>query len=429
MKRWIIVGLIVLAFVGLIFVQVRLLWIGVLLEMNRFDREIYQVLQSVQREIQEDAQLLRNLNIITATDYETYLRNHATIVENTQQTLSQLLTEEFQYRGISARFSFAIIGADEQRIFLQSDNFRYQKLQNERYRIMLKPGFQTNFPFNSYLQLYINNLFPYLLRQLAYLILPSLLFLLILLGCFLYLLRATLRLQRLDRIKNDFINNLTHELKTPVFSISLISQMLRESFQQQNLKKLGQYLPLLNQENDKLKNHIDKVLELASLESGQQHLQRQAIDMHELLREVSTFFSAKVELRSGELQQHFGASQSVVEGDETHLANAIQNLLENALKYNRRKPMLCIMTQNENQFLKISISDNGIGIPADQQKAIFQKFYRIPSGDLHEVKGFGLGLHYVQHIVLAHGGRIELRSQLRKGSTFDLFLPLHEAGS
>ncbi len=424
MKRWMIVGLMVLAFIGLIFVQLRLLWTGVLLEMNRFNRAIYQVLQSVQREIEEDEQLLQHLNIITSTDYKFYLRNHASVMESTKQTLQTLLEEAFQHQGISARFSFAIMSANEHKTFLRSDDFRSRKEQHERYRILLKPGFQTFLPFNNYLQLYINNLFPYLLRQLAYLIIPSLLFLLILLGSFVYLLRATLRLQRLDHIKNDFINNLTHELKTPVFSISLISRMLKESFQQKKYTKLGEYLPLLDQENDKLKGHIDKVLELASLESGRQHLQFMPVEVHELLQELLWQFEAKAKLREGKLEQHFRASQSSIQGDETHLANAIQNLLENALKYNRCPPFIRITTTNRDGFLEIKIRDNGIGVPSDQQKKVFEKFYRIPSGDVHDVKGFGLGLHYVRHIVEAHGGRIELKSQLGKGSVFSVFLPL-----
>jgi len=424
MKRWVVVSLIALAFVGLIFVQLRLLWIGVLLEMNRFDREIYQVLQSLQREIPEDEKLLQNLNTITSESSKYNLDNQDSLHQKVERELRQLLDEQFNHRGITARFSFAIISSNGERIFLRSGDFRYRKDQNERYRIALNPAFNTFFPYNSYFHLYINNLFPYLLQQLAYLIIPSLLFLLILVGCFVYLLRATMRLQRLDTIKNDFINNLTHELKTPVFSISLITRMLRESFSQKNYDKLATYLPLLNQENEKLKGHIDKVLELASMESSRHHLQQEPVDLHELLQEVLERFSTKVTLQKGMLEHQLSANQYTVRGDGVHLANAIQNLLENALKYNKRQPHIRVKTTNEGDFIKISVQDNGIGIASDHQKAIFDKFYRIPSGDVHQVKGFGLGLHYVRHIVKAHGGRIGLHSQPDKGSVFEVFLPV-----
>lgn len=424
MKRWIVVGVMTLAFLGLVFVQIRLLWIGVLLEMKRFDRQVWDVLKEMQEDILENDTLVREISIISTVSPNYYIIRKDTLIDRVERELQQLFVRKFQEKNISTRFSFTITDKTGTEVFLRSSRSVEKETQNDRYQIFLGGDLVKYCRCERYLRLYINNLFQYLLSQLAYLIIPSLLFLLALVGCFVFFLRATGRLQRLDDVKNDFINNLTHELKTPVFSIGLTSRMLEESLRQRDYEKANRFLPLLHKENEKLKGHIDKVLELASLESGRYNLQKEVLELHELLADTVEQYTVKLNLSEGLLHRDLRATATTILADRAHLTNAIQNLLENAIKYNERTPEITIRTINDKESVVLSIQDNGIGIAAEHQKAIFEKFFRVSNGNVHTVKGFGLGLHYVRHIIEAHNGRIVVESQPGTGSIFRISLPL-----
>jgi two-component system phosphate regulon sensor histidine kinase PhoR len=224
-------------------------------------------------------------------------------------------------------------------------------------------------------------------------------------------------------VKNDFINNLTHELKTPVFSISLLTKVFKEHLKQNKTEKLEAYLDLLEKENTKLKGHIDKVLELASLENGKYNLQKEPCDFHELINDAVAGFSLKLEAQQGKLQKTFQAMSTKLAIDRTHFKNVIQNLLDNAIKYSKGQPDIQIFTQSDQHKLSIMVSDKGIGIAPEHQRHLFDKFYRVTNGNIHPVKGFGLGLSYVKYIVEAHGGSISVDSKKDEGATFTLEIP------
>jgi len=274
------------------------------------------------------------------------------------------------------------------------------------------------------LHFYQKTLVTYYFSRLAYLLIPSLLFLLIIVGGFSFLIYTINKQKRLLTIKNDFINNLTHELKTPVFSISLIAKVFKESLKQNKTQKLEEYLGLLEKENTKLKGHIDKVLELASLENGKYNLQKEPCDFHDIINDAIAGFALKIETQQGILHKTFQAVSTQLTLDKTHFKNVIQNLLDNAIKYSKGQPEISIVTKSDDHTLSIAVRDNGMGIAPEHQKYLFDKFYRVTTGNIHHVKGFGLGLSYVKYIVEAHGGSISVNSKKDEGATFLMEFPL-----
>ncbi len=229
--------------------------------------------------------------------------------------------------------------------------------------------------------------------------------------------------KKLSQLKNDFINNLTHEFKTPIFSISLASGLLRKSDAVKDSPRLTKYTELIDNEGKRLKSQVDKVLQMALIDSGNFKLEKKQIDLHTLIIKVAKSFELIINERDGELRLELDANQHIIHADETHLNNIIYNLLDNAQKYTDEKPEIVITTMDELDGVALLVKDNGIGMGREAQRFIFDKFYRAESGNVHNVKGFGLGLSYVKSVVEAHKGRISLKSQQNVGSEFKVFLP------
>ncbi len=254
-------------------------------------------------------------------------------------------------------------------------------------------------------------------------LITSILFIVLLIGCFGYTLFIIRKQKKLSEIKNDFINNLTHEFKTPIASINLSANLLKRGGVELEVAKRTNYLNLIDQESKRLEGHVDKILQIAMLDSGNFTLEKEEIDIHEIINDVVSSMSLAIEQRKGEITLALDANQSIVKGDKTHLVNIIYNLVDNALKYTLKVPKIEIATSNESEGIKIAIKDNGVGIGEEIQKFIFDKFYRADTGDIHSVKGFGLGLSYVKKLVDAHQGKIQLSSKLDHGSEFFVYIP------
>ncbi len=260
-------------------------------------------------------------------------------------------------------------------------------------------------------------------REMSLAIGSSILFILLLIGAFAYLLWTIFRQKKLSEMKNDFINNLTHEFKTPIASISLAARTLKRLRAVHQSEKAMNYVQLIDQEGKRLENHIDKVLQMATIDSGNLALDKQEVNMHEIIQKVTESLSLILEKRGGEINLRLKAFQPTLWADAMHLFNMLYNLVDNAIKYNNGQPLIRIDSQDIGQYLQISISDNGIGMTNEIQKQVFDRFFRQTTGDVHDVKGFGLGLAYVKRMVDAHNGTIELQSQPGKGTTFSLIFP------
>jgi two-component system phosphate regulon sensor histidine kinase PhoR len=233
------------------------------------------------------------------------------------------------------------------------------------------------------------------------------------------------RLRRLSELKSDFINNMTHEFKTPISTISLACEALNDKDIQKSEELYQSYIRIINEENSRLGLMAEQILQTAKMEKGDISLNLENTDLHILLAEVIHNITIQVEIKDGKISSGFEADQSTLMADRMHLTNVFLNLLDNANKYSPIKPEIKVKTHNEGEWMVCSIEDKGIGISKSDQKKIFEKLYRVPEGNIHNFKGFGLGLSYVKTIVEKHGGQIRLESELKKGTRFEVLLPLN----
>lgn len=240
---------------------------------------------------------------------------------------------------------------------------------------------------------------------------------------FAFAINVIVKQKRLSEIKTDFINNMTHELKTPISTISLSSDMLMRGDFSNDPDKLQRYASIIYKENKRLESQVERVLNVAKMDKDTLTLKRESFDMHELIEEAKDNFEFNQAETGGNIVLELEASQFILNVDPVHISNVVFNLLDNAIKYCEKAPEIHVRTKIErNQFI-LEISDNGIGIKRENLKLIFDKFYRVPTGNLHNVKGFGLGLYYVKMIIEQHGGTIHVKSQPGKGSVFTISLP------
>ncbi len=261
-------------------------------------------------------------------------------------------------------------------------------------------------------------------RKMSLAIGSSILFILLLMAAIGYMLYTIFRQKKLSEMKNDFINNLTHEFKTPIASIALAAKTMKRLDDVNHSGKAMSYLNLIGQEGKRLENHIDKVLQMATLDSGSFALDKTEVNVHDTIRKVTESLSVILEKQDGVIDMDLKAYHPHIQADSMHLFNMIYNIVDNAIKYNNGKPYIHIESETHFNNLHIMISDNGIGMSKEVQKQIFDRFYRQKTGDIHDVKGFGLGLAYVKRMMDAHGGRIELDSQKGRGTTFSLVFPV-----
>jgi two-component system phosphate regulon sensor histidine kinase PhoR len=239
-----------------------------------------------------------------------------------------------------------------------------------------------------------------------------------------YALTIIFKQKRLSEVKTDFINNMTHELKTPISTIGLSSEtLLREDFSK-DPERLQRYASIIYKENKRLENQVEKVLNVAKLDREQVVLKNENIDIHEILKDVKENFEFSQEIKGGKIKLTSEAEDPIIFGDLVHITNVFFNLIDNATKYCEKEPSISIQTKSDKKFLMVEITDNGIGISKENLHHIFEKFYRVPTGNLHNVKGFGLGLYYVKVVIEAHNGKIEVSSTPNHGTTFRCYLPI-----
>ncbi len=259
-----------------------------------------------------------------------------------------------------------------------------------------------------------------------WLLLGSVVFILLILLVFAYTLFTILRQKKLSEMKNDFINNMTHEFKTPIATISLATDSLSSERIREKPELMSKFINVIKQENARMLKQVEKVLQIALVDKHNFSLSLSEVDIHSIIQQAIKNQGMKVRRRGGKLSIDLQASPSVVEGDETHLSNIIHNLLENAEKYSPDAPQIEIKTWCDKDSIHISISDKGVGMTKDEQKHIFDKFYRVHSGNIHDVKGFGLGLSYVKAVITAHQGEISVQSKKGQGTSFHISLPYEQ---
>jgi two-component system phosphate regulon sensor histidine kinase PhoR len=425
MLRHLLVAILLLALVGLVYVQFRLLLTGVRLEKQRFDQRANDALAAVSDSLDRPGRtadlLVEHLRIGSAVGDP--LTTHPL-----SDSLDALFRRALRREGVrGASFAFAITPRNGTEVLVANSGYRPFEFAFGRYTTPLGPHIIARCHYEPILHFDVPNLFGYLLGQLRNLAIPSVLCLLAIALSLVLLLQVLRRERRLNAVKNDFINHLAHELKTPAFSISLSAKMALENIAEGNPQKAAKLLQLIENENDRIKSHAEKVLELGSLESPGHTLRRSPEDPHRLIREVAAGYMEQAGARGGSLALHL-ADLSLWEGgpptvplDPAHFGNAVANLLDNALKYSPGAPQVTVYTAFDRRHFRVSVADRGEGIEPAFLKKVFEKFYRIPGS---RAKGFGLGLGYVRQVARAHGGRAWAEGRPGGGSVFVVEVPL-----
>jgi two-component system phosphate regulon sensor histidine kinase PhoR len=271
----------------------------------------------------------------------------------------------------------------------------------------------VSFPYKN--ALIFNNMFATLASSIG--------LLLVLVSIFAYTIYAIIRQKKLSEMKTDFINNMTHEFKTPVATIMIASEALKDPDLTPDKARINRLAGIIYDENVRLGNHIERVLNVAKLDKKELKLERNPVNMNDLIAVVVDSMSLQLQKKNAQINLKLEAENDLVIGDELHLSNMIYNLVDNANKYSPEAPIITIKTKNQTNGIVIEVSDEGIGMTKDQAKRIFDQFYRVPTGNLHDVKGFGLGLSYVSDIVEQMNGNIKVNSEKDKGTTFTIYLP------
>ena len=337
----------------------------------------------------------------------------------TSDDLNSLIRKSLDAVGIHLEFECAVRGAYGDIIYRTADYT--ESIEANKYLRQLFPNDPV--PGNNILTIYFPKEEEYKASKIAFMASASMLIVLLLIllatGTFIVIFRQ----KRLSEIRSDFINNMTHELKTPIATISLASQMLADNSIPESSRNTGGLATVISEESNRLKVLVERVLQTAIFEKAKLELDKHPVDLHAIILRSVDAFKLQVNGRGGTISTFLDASDPVVTIDETNFFNVMLNLVDNALKYSIDIPEITITTAAWHRGIVITVSDNGIGIPREHIKHIFEKFYRVPAGNTHNIKGFGLGLSYVKKIVEEHYGTIKVESQTGKGTRIIIHLP------
>ncbi len=373
---------------------------------------VYKIEQMEKRKASENGSVNTMLNFSPHLDVRAFL---------TAQQLDSLVYLELNIRGVDTRYEYGIYKPENNEFLVEgSANYRQQLIRNG-YAFAL---FSTDiFTSPEYLIIWFPNERRFLLTDLWGMLLVSVVLIVVIVYSFSYTVTTLVRQKKLSEMKNDFVNNMTHEFRTPIATISLACETLLDKEIKKSSSFYESYIGMIRDEINRLSLLSERILQAAVIEKGQLKLRKEAVDLHEVINGVMKNLRIQVEIKDGVIQTRLDANPHVVEGDKVHLTNLVYNLLDNANKYTPRRPVIRVATQNEGKGILLTIADNGVGISKADQKRIFDRLYRVPMGNIHDVRGYGLGLSYVKAIVEEHGGKIHVESESNTGSQFEVYLP------
>jgi len=337
--------------------------------------------------------------------------------------LKQALDEAFRSADIGLDYKYAVFSFDEGEEEFITGSPDYDFHVKRYYDGVLFPS-DINRLNANWIHVYFPKRTGFVLKDTGIMVIPLVILTGLLIAIFTYTILIIFRQKKLSMIKNDFINNMTHELKTPISTISLASQMLEDGTITNTPKTIGHISKVINQESKRLSYQVEKVLQMAVFNEGRLKLRFKELNLNSLINNVVSNFELKVQNKNGELISQLNAEDAEIKGDEVHITNVVFNLLDNAIKYSNGTPRIVVSTKNKKDTVVVSVQDNGIGIPKEHISQIFERFYRVPTGNVHNVKGFGLGLSYVKKIADVHNTQVKVESTLNKGTKFSLYFPL-----
>jgi len=336
------------------------------------------------------------------------------------KALDSLLKLELKENGISADYDFVVYDANLIPRYLKDDETEanLDELYNSDFNASLFPSDIFGSPYS--VSVYFPNQKGYVMGKMWGVLLLSLLIMIGLVYAFYFTIKTIYNQKRLSQIKNDFIGNMTHELKTPISTISLACEALSDEGIQSTQNQRSNFVRMINEENKRLGVLVENVLQSAVIDRGELKLKKETLVLNDIIEKAIANIKIQVESKGGQIKMNLNASNNVLNGDKIHITNVIYNLLDNANKYTPGQPSITVETEDIVDGVLVKVKDNGIGISKDNQKRIFDKLYRVPTGNIHDVKGFGLGLSYVKAIIDKHEGFINVDSTLGKGSTFKI---------
>ena len=348
------------------------------------------------------------------------------LVENriNSKMLDSLLQREFRSANINTKYEFAVYSPNRNKLVLQKTGKYPNDLFKSGFRYTLFPG-DVFFSQNDQLMLYFPNEQQFLITRLWVLLVISFFMISAIIFSFTYVVTTVFKQKKVSEIRNDFINNMTHEFKTPISTISLACEALRDKDIVKTNGFYEAYIKVISEENGRLAGMSEKILQSARFQKGEIILKIESVNVHDALNDAISKINMQIEKKGGVIYTNLKAIQPVIQADRVHITNIIFNLLDNATKYTPWAPVIHISTKTLGKGILFTIRDNGIGISKSNQKKIFEKLYRVPTGNIHNVKGFGLGLSYVKTIVEKHQGKITLESELKKGSSFSIYIPFN----
>lgn len=338
-----------------------------------------------------------------------------------KEQVDSLLKKFLSHHGVNLDFAFGIYDGEWLEA-LESDGFQPTKAQ---YSAQLFPNHLR--PRQSSIHIHFPGRRSFLLRSIWGTLALGAIFTAIIVIAFGSSLRVAMRQKRLSEMKTDFINNMTHEFKTPIATISLALDAMKNPKVKGDPEKVTKYRDLIKQENIRMNQQVEDVLRLAMLDRRELEMQYESIDMHDLIEKVADRLTLKVESRNGSMSLDLSAKQHLVRVDIKQMEAVIQNLLDNALKYSPKDPKIKVTTTNAGRDLIVSVIDNGMGMKPETQRYIFDRFYRSETGNVHNIKGHGLGLAFVKGVLLMHNSRIQVKSALGQGSTFTFNLSTYDS--
>ncbi len=420
-----IVVLITLSVIGILFIQMSWITNEIKLKNDEFEKGIENSLIKIKDLVHSRFIYKNNQGYVPEESKEFQLKQNFTLINNfTNEELKEIIGRGLRDNNIKYKFEFGVTNVFNNVIF-QSEGFQVADIHKavQVYMVELSPIGSSKSKETLYLIVREDK--NQIIREMWGMIAASIVFTIIIILAFFVTVRTLFNQKKLSEIKSDFINNMTHELKTPLATISLAIDALTNEKVIHDAEKVKIYSSMIKEENKRMNKQVEKILQAARLEKEEIKLQLQEIDVHQAINKVSDNIILQIQEKHGILQLRLNAHEPKIMGDEVHFSNIIFNLLDNAMKYSDKPPYIEVETlTTHSHMLAIKVIDNGIGMDKETQSRIFERFFRAHTGNLHNVKGFGLGLSYVKAIVEAHDGKIKVESTPGKGSTFTVYFPL-----
>jgi len=406
-----------ISIIGIIVIQIYWVRKAFDLKEKQFDQTIEIALRNVAGEMAQYGQFtLPSTDLINKISTDYYAVNLNNSID--AKTLQYYLINEFERVGINTDFEYGIYDCSSDKMVY--GNYVSSKASVENMPIKALPKMDK---LTYYFVIYFPERSSYITNKMDNWVITSfiLFFVIIFFACALFII---LRQRRLSEVQKDFINNMTHEFKTPISTIAIASETISNPSIISTPERLFTYSGIIHEEAARLNMQVERVLQTVKAERGEFKLNKETVDLHELIQKIVESFNINTNNSQGEIRLNLSATNHTIVADKHHLTNVIFNLLDNAVKYSKGSPKITVTTMNEGNKLLLSVSDKGIGIKKEDLKRIFDKFFRVPSGNIHNVKGFGLGLSYVQVITKIHHWKIQVKSEPGKGSTFTLLIPV-----